>query len=85
MFDLDSRVDLDKVVSVLLIDEELARPGVSVVDRFGKFQSVGKDAIADGLIEMRCRGDFDDLKSQCSLSCISHLLMTPLDGAVPFK
>ena len=61
MFDLDTGVDLDKVVPALLVDEELASPGVSVIDGMSELESILEDTLSDRFFEMGCRGDLDDL------------------------
>lgn len=70
VLDLDSGVDLDEVVAVLLVDEELGGTGVAVVDRLGQLDGVGKNGIAGLDGQVLGRGNFDDL------------LVTALDGAV---
>jgi len=70
VLDLDSRVDLDKVVPVLLVDQELGGTGVAVVDRLGKPDGIGQDGIASFDRKIFGRGEFDDL------------LVTSLNGAV---
>ena len=40
-----SRVNLDKVVAVLLIDQELCCASIAVVDRLGQLHSIGQDGI----------------------------------------
>lgn len=70
---LDTRVDLDKVVAAELVNEELSGTGVAVVDGLCKLDSVVEDSLADLLVEVSGRSDFDDL------------LVTPLDGAVTLE
>ena len=70
VLDLDSRVDLDKVVPVLLVDQELGGTCVAVVDRLGKPDGIGQDGIASFDRKIFGRGEFDDL------------LVTSLNGAV---
>lgn len=60
VLDLDTRVDFDEVVSVLLVDEELCGTGVPVLDRFGDLLCVLEDLESDLIIE-HGRGLFDDL------------------------
>ncbi|KAH3685054.1 hypothetical protein WICPIJ_003991 [Wickerhamomyces pijperi] len=41
VFDLDTWVDLDEVVSVLIVNQEFSSTGVSVVGSLGQFDSIG--------------------------------------------
>jgi hypothetical protein len=61
VLDLDTRVDFDKVVTVLSIDEELRRTGVAVADALRELDRVGEDGLADVFGEVRRRCDLDDL------------------------
>jgi hypothetical protein len=61
VLNLDTRVDLDKVVAVLLVDEELGGTGVAVLDSVGELEGVGEDGLTDRLVEVRSGGDLDDL------------------------
>jgi len=61
VLDLDTRVDLDKVVTALLVDQEFSGTRVSVVDSLGQFQRVVEDRLTDRLVEVGGRSDFDDL------------------------
>jgi hypothetical protein len=70
VFDLNTRVDFDKVVPALLIDQELSRTGVSVVDGLRKLDGIAQDGLSDIFREVRRRSHFDDL------------LVSPLDRAV---
>lgn len=70
VFDLNTRVDLDKVVPALLINQELGRTGVSVVDGFRKLDGIAQDGLSDVLRQVRCWSDLDDL------------LVSSLDGTV---
>lgn len=70
MLDLDTGVDLDKVVAVLLVDQELCGSRISVVDRLGKLDSIVQEGIADLGGEVLGRGQLD------------NLLVPALDGAV---
>ena len=63
VLDLDTRVDLDKVVTALLVHEEFGGTCVPVLDRLGELESIGENGIADGLVKVWCRGNFDDLES----------------------
>jgi hypothetical protein len=61
VLDLDTGVDLDKVVPSLLVHQELCRTGVSVPDFLGQLDGVGQDGLTDVLGEVRSRSDFHDL------------------------
>jgi hypothetical protein len=63
VLDLDTRVDLDKVVSALLIDKKLGGTRVSVIDGFGEGEGVGKNRLTNRFIEVRRWGYFDNLVS----------------------
>lgn len=73
VLDLDTRVDLNEVVAVLLVDEEFGCTGVTVLDSFREFEGVRQDGLSDGFLQIGGRGDFDDL------------LVTSLDRTVSFK
>ena len=68
MLDLDARVDLDEVMTALLVDEEFCGTGVAVVYGFGEFQRIVEDGLTDRLVKMGSGGDFDDLRSQSLLT-----------------
>lgn len=70
MLDLDTGVDFDKVVSVLLVDEELGSTGVAVVDRFGELDRISENGIAS--LDRQVLG----------WSKLDDLLVTSLYGAV---
>ena len=70
VLDLDSGVDLDEVVAVLLVDQELGGTGVAVPDRLGQAHGIGKDSLSDVLGKILRRRNLNDL------------LMSALDGAV---
>jgi hypothetical protein len=59
--DLHSRVNLDKVVAVLLVDQELSGTSIAVVDRLGKTDGILEDGIAGLLGEILGRRNLDDL------------------------
>jgi hypothetical protein len=63
VLDLNSRVDLDKVMSALLVDQELGSTGISVFDGSSELESVVKDSLSDRLVKVRSRCDLDDLLS----------------------
>lgn len=70
VLDLDSRVDLDEVVAVLLVDKELGGTGIAVVDRLGQLDGVGKNGIS---------GLYGKVLGRSNLN---NLLVATLDGAV---
>ena len=63
VLDLDTRVDLDEVVSALLVDQELGSTGVSVLDSSGELERVVEDGLSDRLVEVRRGCDLDNLAS----------------------
>lgn len=73
VLDLDSRVDLDKVVAVLLVDQELGGTGIAVADCVCELEGVVENSLANGLVKVGCGCNLDDL------------LVTTLDGAVTLK
>lgn len=73
VLDLDSGVDLDEVVAVLLVNQELGGTSVAVVDRLGESDSVVQDGLAGLLGQVLRRGKLDDL------------LVTSLDTAVTLE
>lgn len=73
VLNLDTRVDLNKVVSVLLVDEEFGGTRVTVLDSVGELEGIGQDGLSNGFLKMGSRSDFDDL------------LVTSLDGTVSLK
>jgi hypothetical protein len=73
VLDLDTGVNLNEVVAVLLVDQELGGTGVSVVNRLGELDSVGQDGVS-GSNRQVLRG--------CNLN---DLLVSSLDGTVTFK
>lgn len=60
VLDLDTWVDLNEVVAVLLVDQELSCTGISVVDRLGQLDSIVQDGIAGCSREVLGRCDFND-------------------------
>lgn len=70
MLNLDSGVDFDEVVSVLLVDQELSGTGIAVVDRLGELDSIGQDGITSLYWQVLGGSKLDDL------------LVTSLDRAV---
>lgn len=73
MLDLDTRVDFDEVVPVLLVDQELGSAGVPVATAPGQLEGVVQDSLSDGLVQVRGRGHLDDL------------LVTTLNGTVSLE
>ena len=67
---LDTGVDLDEVVAVLLVDKELGGTSISIVDGLGEPDSILEDLIADIDWEVLCGRN------------LYHLLVSALDGAV---
>jgi hypothetical protein len=61
VLNLNTGVDLDEVMSTLLVDQEFSGTGVPVSDGTCELQSVVEDGLADGLVEVRCWSNFDDL------------------------
>lgn len=61
VLDLDSGVDLDEVVAVLLVNEELSGTGVAVVDRLGELDGIGKNGVSGLDGEILGGGNLDDL------------------------
>ena len=60
MFDLNTRVDFNEVVSSHLINKELCRSCITVSYALRKLDSVSEDSIADLVRKVHGRGDFDD-------------------------
>ena len=73
MLDLDTGVDLDEVVTVLLVDQELSGTGVAVLDRLGQLDSIRQDQVPHVSGQVLGGGHLDDL------------LVTTLDGAVTLE
>jgi hypothetical protein len=65
VLDLDARVHLDEHVLTLTlargVEQELDGAGVLVAQGLGELDGVGVQRLADGLVQVRCRGDLDDL------------------------
>ena len=61
VLDLDTRVDLDKVMPSLLVDQELGRTGVSVLNGLGELDGVPQDGLTGLFREMGRGRDLDDL------------------------
>lgn len=70
MLDLDTRIDLNEVVAVLLVNEELRSACIAIVDRLGQSNGVSQDVVSDFGREILGGSNFDDL------------LVSSLDGAV---
>lgn len=63
VLDLDTRVDFDKVVSALLVDQELGGTGVSVSDSMGELEGIVQDSLSDRLVKVRRGSHFDNLNT----------------------
>lgn len=61
VLDLDTGVDFNEVISVLLIHQELCGSCVSVVDGLGQSDGIPQDGISDILGEILGWGNLDDL------------------------
>lgn len=98
MFDLDPRVDLDKVVPALLVDQELGGTGVSVLNGLGELDGIVQDGLTGLFSEMRSGGDLDDLHGVKEISMRkrresilhrnstgTHLLVSSLNGTITLK
>lgn len=70
VLDLDSGVDLDKIVPVLLVHQELCGAGIAVLDRLGQPHGVVQDSLPNVIGQILCRCNFN------------HLLVSALDGTV---
>jgi len=70
---LDSRVHLDEHVVAALVEQELHRARAAVADVPGERDGVGTDLVPQHRIQVRCRGQLDDL------------LVPALHAAVPLK
>src|SRR5690606_28677987 len=73
VLDLDAGVHLDEDVVAVAVEEELHGAGVAVADLPGEAYGVVADAVAQGGVEVRRGGEFDDL------------LVAALHGAVPLE
>ncbi|KAK5636828.1 hypothetical protein RRF57_012540 [Xylaria bambusicola] len=67
VFDLNTGVDLDEVVAVLLIHKELRSAGISVVDGFGQLHRIGENRITGFCGKVLGRGN------------LHYFLMPPLN------
>jgi hypothetical protein len=90
VLDLDTGVDLNEVVSALLVDQELGSTGISVVDGFGQAESVVENGLSDRFVKVRSWGDFDDLyfgqsRIHWTHGRLTHLLVSSLDRTVPLE
>jgi len=84
VLDLDSGVDLDKVMSALLVDQEFGSTGISVLDGSSKLESIVKDSLSDRLVKVRSGCDLDDLLLALYYKW-AHLLVSSLDGTVSLE
>ena len=73
VLDLDAGVDLDKVVAVLLINQELGGSGVLVLDILGQLDGIVQNGVADRGRKRLGWGNLDDF------------LVTTLDRAITLK
>src|SRR5690606_29528407 len=71
--DVDAGVRLEEDVVAVAVEEELHGAGVAVADLPGEACGVVADAVAQGGVEVRRGGEFDDL------------LVAALHGAVPLE
>jgi hypothetical protein len=70
VLDLDTGVDLDEVVTVLLVNQELSSTSVTVANGLGQTDGIVKNSLADVLGKVLSGGNLDDL------------LVTTLNGTV---
>lgn len=61
VFDLDTGVDLNKVVSVLLVNQELGGTGITIVDGLGQLDGIGQDRVTNVGGKVLCWGNLNDL------------------------
>ena len=61
VLDLDARIHLDEDVLALLVEQELDGAGVAVADLAGELDRVRADPVPQLLLEIRRRGQLDDL------------------------
>lgn len=54
MFDLDTWVDLNEIVTVLLIDQEFSSTGVLIPTVARKFEGIGEDGLAYCVLYIKC-------------------------------
>ena len=73
MLDLDTWIDLNKVVPAHLVDQKLRGPSISVPNALRKLDGVIQDGLPNLLGQMSSGGNLNDL------------LVPPLDGAIAFK
>jgi hypothetical protein len=95
MLDLDTRVDFDKVMTTLLIDQELGGTGVTVLNGVGELDSVVQDGLTDIFGKVRCGSNLDYLYDTREVSGIIHgkrskggdvyLLVTTLNGTITLE
>jgi hypothetical protein len=67
---VDTRVDLNEVVAVLLVDQKLSSASISVTSSLGQSNSVGENVVADVRWEILSRSN------------LNNLLVSSLNGAV---
>jgi hypothetical protein len=87
VLDLNTRVDLDEVVAVLLVDQELGGTSIAVVGSLGEFDGVVENGVPSRLGQILCGSEFYTSSVQGSLSAMhpevelltDDLLVTTLD------
>ena len=73
MLDLDARVNFNKVMSSLLINQEFCGSRIPVVDAFRELDRISPDRLADLFRKMRGGGNLD------------HFLVPALNRTITFK
>ncbi|KAH3659411.1 hypothetical protein OGATHE_006295 [Ogataea polymorpha] len=73
VLDLDSRVDFDEIMSVLVVNKELCSTSVSVVGSLSQFHCVSQNGVSD----------LD--RKRLGWGNLNHLLVSSLHGTVSFK
>jgi hypothetical protein len=73
VLDLDTRVNLDEIVSAHLVNQEFCRSSIAISNALGQLNSIAQDCLADFLGQMSSRRNFD------------NLLMPALHGAISLE
>jgi len=73
VFDLNPRIDLNKIVTTHLVHQELCSSSIPVAHTLCEFDSVSEDVLPDFFGKV-CRGCY-----------LHNFLMPPLDGTVAFE